>query len=279
VFPGRRGGLDPHGGEEANAALAVENAGKRGLADTDGAGELGPREAQALEPTTQTPKRSTTTPPTQNHGTDINMTVAQVNVFRATDHPVAKVPTSEDVRASRRYRALVEELIREYAERNDTKKTQRAREHGAISHIAAELGLKQSSLSKIQSEDRNAGSSVIRAAMKRLRIREEYFYGVKEPSSYRDYVPHGKEPIFSGWKEFLGRDSGQSMTPKEREIVALAPVPDGWEPTWQFYEAQLFAQRSLLTRAEVGRVIKKSNEIAEEARGRKRTPQKVSEDQ
>jgi hypothetical protein len=204
------------------------------------------------------------------------MTVTQVKDFRATTPDVK--PTSEDVRAANRYLLLVEELIREYADRSD-KETQRSRERGAISHIAAELGVKQSSLSKILSHDRRAGPAVVRAAIKRLRIREEYFYAPKEPVTYRDYIARGKEPIFPAWKTFLERDSGRSMKPHEREIVAATPITDGMEPTWQFYEAQLFAQRTLLTRAEVGMVVEKAREIDTQAKLHKKPPHPASDEE
>lgn len=188
--------------------------------------------------------------------------------------PVAKT-TKETERASRRYLQLVEELIREYADKNPGA-TARVKERGAISAVAEQLDVSQGHVSRLLARERGARDGLIRTAMARLRIREEYFYGLKEPATYHDYVGHGKEPIFPAWKEFLEKRNGE-LKKDERDAVAAAPVPEGYEPTVAFYESHLFAHRHLLTRIEVARTAEKTEEIRGEARLRKKTPQNPPE--
>lgn len=259
--------LDTDGGEEADPALPVENAGNEGLARPQEVSDPRLVQSGVTDPPAETPQSTPSAP--YDHYSGISMTVTQVKDFCGT-HATVK-PTPEDARASKRYVFLVEELIREYAAASG-KDSQRSREWGALSHVAETLGVSQPTLSKVLSGSRKAGSAAVRQAIKRLRIRDEYFYGPREPASYREFMTRGKEPLFSAWRKFLEQpESGQTMTPAEREVVAMAVVPDGREPTVAFYAAHLFALRNLLTRSEMNRAIEKSNEVQKVADSRRKT--------
>lgn len=257
--------LNPDGGEEPDAAFPRENAREERLVHADELGGLGLVQSEIVDPLLESPER-----PAEVHGKGINMTVAPVK--NICGKPATVKPSSEDVRAQKRYVSLVEELIAEYAAASG-RENPRSREWGALSHVAEALGVSQPTLSKILSGSRQAGTSVVRRAIKRLRIRDEFFYGAREPATYRDFVARGKEPIFAAWRRFVEEpESGATMTPSERETIAMSVVPEGREPTVAFYAAHLFALRNLLTRAELGRVVEKTHEVQRESDARRKPP-------
>lgn len=266
MLPAKRRALNAHGGEQSNASFPGKNAGHEGLTDADDPGEVGPGESGFFMPTTKPPQGSLAG--TAFHTTGINMSMSEVKDFRVAKDLVK--PTPETDRAASRYLALAEELLREYAEANTGKETLRSKERGGISHVAGLLDVSQGYLSRVLDRSRKAGDAVVRKAMRSLRVREEYFYGTKEPATYRDFVGYGKEPIHPTWREFIARHP--EITAHEREACAGAPIREGFEPTLQFWEAQLFAQRSLLTREDTNRVVEKLSSIAAEAQRRKKTP-------
>lgn len=167
--------------------------------------------------------------------------------------------TAEGERAKQRYLRLIEELGAEEG----------APDHGWKSRVARRLGIDQSFVSRLVRRDRlSVGADSIDKAVAKLRIRREYFYDQREPTSYTDYIAGGNEPTFSGWRTFRESPIGRAISEDERVALCSITLPDGAEPTAAFYEGMLYMVQNRITRAEAERVVNKAAEL--EARLRKK---------
>lgn len=151
-----------------------------------------------------------------------------VNTVRANVWAMA----DGEPRPVRRYLALLNELLDE-----------RRGKHGAQSEVAELVGLDRSYMSRLANGQRvSVGIEKIEQAIQGLRLSPAYFFGPKEPRSYRDYLNH--DPPFAAWAEFLQTQPGQSMTAAEKDALRSLDLAS-WEPTVAFYSHILLALRSL----------------------------------
>jgi transcriptional regulator with XRE-family HTH domain len=167
--------------------------------------------------------------------------------------------TEATERARRRYLQLIEELGGEEG----------APAHGWVTAVAKRVNVNQGYLSRIYRREREVGAETIDKAIAALRIRRAYFYDARAPKSYKEYL--GKEPVFSGWREFLESPAGEDITEGERLALASFLVPDGGEPNSAFYEGILHVMRKRITYAEFERGLAKAEEINARLK-RKRSP-------
>jgi transcriptional regulator with XRE-family HTH domain len=141
------------------------------------------------------------------------------------------MPDSEP-RPVRRYLKLINELWEE-----------RGGAHGAQTALANLVGVSQGYMSKLLNGHRvSVGVEAIDGAIHGLRLNPLYFFGSKEPRTYRDYVNH--EPPFAEWREFLATDLGKSLTDAERDAFRSLDL-SSWEPSVAFYQQVLLAIRGL----------------------------------
>lgn len=142
------------------------------------------------------------------------------------------VPADSE-RAAARYVRLVQEIGRELGMR-----------HGWKSEVARRLDVDQSYLSRLLSRERTSvGVEKIQQAVRRMRISHEYFYGVKDPVTYRDYIVRS-EPPYAAWREFLDTELGRSMTADERSTLASPRFHR--DPTVALYQGWLLHMRGEL---------------------------------
>lgn len=151
-----------------------------------------------------------------------------VNKNRATVWPMA----DGEPRPVRRYLLLINELLEE-----------RHGKHGAQSEVGSLVGLDRTYISRLARGQRvSVGIEKIDQAIQSMRIDPMYFFGAKEPRSYRDYLNH--EPPFPAWADFLKTQAGQNMTPAQRSALSSLDL-SSWEPTVAFYSHVLLALQSL----------------------------------
>lgn len=186
------------------------------------------------------------------------MTGTAVKDFRVTNGDV----TAEGDRAKRRYLRLIEELGAEEG----------APEHGWKSRVARRLGIDQSFVSRLVRRDRTSiGADSIDKAVMHLRLRREYFYDAREPSTYRDYIVTRKEPIYEGWREFRASPMGRALSDAELGILTSIQLPEGYDPRAAFYEGVLYMVQNRITRADLERALHKAAELDERLRKKRRS--------
>jgi len=151
------------------------------------------------------------------------------------------VVTATTERANRRFLQLIEELGAEEG----------APEHGWKSRVARRLGVNPSYISILARSVRvTVGADSIEKACAHLRLHRDFFYGIRNPASYRDYVIAGTDPPYKAWHEFRESPIGRAITEAERVALVSIVVPDGSEPTAAFYEGMLYMIQKRLTRSE-----------------------------
>jgi transcriptional regulator with XRE-family HTH domain len=226
----------------AGAPSAGEDVAEGGLVDTNEAGEIGLAETSVLEPLIQPGARlpDECVPPLPAppiHDRVINTTVPAVKSIRANMADV----TATTERANKRFLQLINELGAEEG----------APGHGWKSRVARRLGVNPSYISILARSVRvTVGADSIEKACAHLRLHRDYFYGIRTPASYKDFVIAGTEPRYQAWREFREGPIGRSITEAERVALVSIVVPDGSEPTAAFYEGMLYMIQKRLTRSE-----------------------------
>jgi hypothetical protein len=173
-------------------------------------------------------------------------------------------------RAAKRYLKLIEELGDELG----------APKHGWKSAVARALGMDQSYISKILSRERmSIGVDAVESAVRHLRLDRDYFWGPREPRSYRDYLTKSPNdgPPYPAWYEFLDSVAGKSLTADERATLASARFAHG-EPTTQLYEGWLFLLRNMLTAADLPLVVTATQSVDAKIAAKRRKKRKDAPD-
>lgn len=159
---------------------------------------------------------------------DMNQAMPTVNGQCVTIGMMA-LPITEQV--AQRYLQLIEEL-------GDEMK----RVRGWKSEVSRRLGVDQSYISRLIDRERvSIGIDAVEEAVRRLRIRRDFFYDAAKPRTYHDYEDGHS---YEAWSDFVRTVSGKTMRPLERKTLESVRFYVG-KPTVALYEAWLLTLRGM----------------------------------